>query len=85
MSDYRSDLKRGILMQLVKKPRATDLEICRGLDADDAVELPLSWKVRPEDRLFAGAYSNPHTRRKVEVAISKVRVDLRKRGLLDRR
>jgi hypothetical protein len=61
-------------MQLIKKPKATDLEICRGLDADGAVELPSSWKVRAGDWLFAEAYSNPRTRRKVEIAISKVRV-----------
>jgi hypothetical protein len=85
MSEYRSELKRGILMQLIKKPNATDLEISRGLDADGAVELPALWKIRSEDRLFAAAYSNPATRRKVEIAISKVRVDLRKRGLLDYR
>jgi len=85
MSEYRSELKRGILMQLIKKPNATDLEISRGLDADGTVELPASWKIHPGDRLFAEAYSNPATRRKVEIAISKVRVDLRKRGLLDRR
>jgi hypothetical protein len=85
MSEYRSELKRGILMQLIKKPNATDFEISRGLDADGAVELPALWKIRSEDRLFAAAYSNPATRRKVEIAISKVRVDLRKRGLLDYR
>ena len=85
MSEYRSELKRGILIQLIKKPDATDLEVSRGLDADGAVELPASWKRHPGDRLFADAYSNPATRRKVEIAVSKVRADLRKRGLLDRR
>lgn len=85
LSEYRSELKRSILMQLTRKPNATDLEICRGLDAEGAVELPSSWKVRPGDRLFAEAYSNPHKKRRVEVAISKVRADLRKRGLLERR
>jgi len=85
MSEYRSELKRGILIQLIRNPDATDLEVSRGLDADGAVELPASWKRHPGDRLFAEAYSNPATRHNVEIAISKVRVDLRKRGLLDRR
>jgi hypothetical protein len=85
MSKYRSALKRAILVQISQTPRATDLEICRGLDADGAVELPSTWRVRAGDRLFAGAYSNPSTRRKVEIAISKIRADLRNKGLLDRR
>ena len=85
MSKYRSALKRAILVQITQNPRATDLEICRGLDADGAVELPSNWTIRPGDRLFARAYSNSSTRRKVEIAISKVRADLRSKGLLDRR
>jgi hypothetical protein len=85
MSKYRSALKRAILVQISQTPSATDLEICRGLDADGAVELPSTWRVRPGDRLFAGAYSNPGTRRRVEIAISKIRGDLRNKGLLDRR
>jgi hypothetical protein len=85
MSKYRSALKRAVLAQISQNPSATDLEICRGLDADGAVELPSTWRVRAGDRLFAGAYSNPGTRRKVEIAISKIRADLRNKGLLDRR
>ena len=37
---YRSPVKRGILTELIRYRRAKDLEICRGLDADGAVELP---------------------------------------------
>jgi hypothetical protein len=85
MSEYRSELKRGILMQLIRRPDATDLEICRGLDGDGAVELPSSWRVRPGNRLFAEAYLSAKTRHKVEIAISKVRADLRKHGFMDRR
>lgn len=85
LSNYRSELKRAILVQITRNPCATDLEVCRGLDADGAVELPSSWKVRATDRLFVGAYSSLGQRRKVEVAISKVRADLRKNGLLDPR
>jgi hypothetical protein len=85
MSKYRSALKRAVLMQISQNPSASDLEICRGLDADGGVELPSTWRVHAGDRLFAGAYSNPGTRRKVEIAISKIRADLRNKGLLDRR
>jgi hypothetical protein len=85
LSGYRSEVKRGILVQVTKRPDATDLEVCQALDADGAVDLPPSWRLRPSDRLFSEAYSNPRTKRKVEIAISKVRGDLRKRGLLDRR
>jgi hypothetical protein len=85
MSRYRSELKRGILMQLAQKPNATDLEICRGLDADGGVEVPPRWKARVGDRLFAQSYLNLGTRHKIEIAISKVRADLRNHGLLDRR
>ena len=85
LSKYRSEVKRAILMQISQNPKATDLEICRGLDADGAVELPPSWKPRAGDRLFAGAYSHPGTKRRVEIAISKIRADLRNNGLLDRR
>lgn len=41
LSKYRSPLKRGILMQLTLNSRATDHDICRGLDADGGVELPM--------------------------------------------
>jgi hypothetical protein len=53
LSKYRSELKRAILMQIIQNPKATDLKICRGLDADGAVELPSDWKLRAGDRLFA--------------------------------
>jgi len=82
LSKYRSNIKRAILVQLTKQPRASDAEICRGLDADGAADLPENWKNRPSDRLFFSAYSGASTRHKVEVAISKVRQDLRRRGLL---
>ena len=83
LSSYRSELKRAILMQITRNPSATDLEVCRGLDADGAVELPSRWKDRASDRLFTDAYSRRDTRRKVETAISKIRADLRNKGLLD--
>jgi hypothetical protein len=84
LSKYRSELKRGILIQLTQNPGATDLEVCRGLDADASVELPEGWKVKAGDRLFAEAYRDPKIRHKIEIAISRIRTDLRNQGLLDR-
>ena len=85
LSKYRSAVKRAILIQLTQNPRATDSEICRGLDADGSVELPEGWRVRPQDRLFFDAYSDAGRKHNVETAISKVRQDLRKKGLLGSR
>jgi hypothetical protein len=69
-------------MQLAQNPRATDLDICRGLDADGAVELPGNWKKVGKDSSFADTYMDSDRRHKVEIEISKVRSDLRKRELL---
>jgi hypothetical protein len=80
---FRSEIKRAILIQLTKNPSATDAEVCRGLDADGAVELPATWRSKPADRHFFDAYSKPHTRHKIENVISRVRGYLRQRGLLD--
>lgn len=79
--NYRSEIKRAILVQLTKQPRATDAEICRGLDADGAVEVPATWKNKPGDRRFFDAYCDPRTRHKAEVLINKVRRDMRKQRL----
>jgi hypothetical protein len=85
LKKYRSAIKRAILIQLTQKPDATDLEICRGLDADGGFELPVTWKNRPTNRLFADAYSDARQRNKIQATISKVRRDLRKPGLLSSR
>lgn len=82
MLKYRSGIKRAILGALTKNPTATDVEVCRLLDADGAEDLPAGWKTRKEDRSFFVAYASPRTKRKVEIAISKIRRDLRDRGLL---
>jgi hypothetical protein len=82
---YRSEVKRAILIQLAQNPRATDLEICRGLDADGSLELPQRWRGNSTDRGFFDAYSDASRRHNVEAAISKVRRDLREQGLLPKR
>jgi hypothetical protein len=68
---------------LTKNPRATDAEVCRLLDADGGEKLPIGWRKRREDRSFFDAYTEPTTKRKIEIAISKIRRDLRDRGLLN--
>ena len=80
--NYRSELKGVVALQFAKNPKASDLEICRALDSDGAVELPRTWRTG-ENRLFELAYKDRRTRRKVEILISKVRNEMRKRGLLD--
>jgi hypothetical protein len=80
--NYRSRIKSAILTAITKNPRATDADVCRSLDADGGEELPIGWKERREDRSFFDAYTKPRTKRKIEIAISKIRRDLRGRGLL---
>ena len=80
---YRSGIKRAILAALTKNPAATDAEVCRLLDEDGGEELPDGWANGKENRLFFNAYANPRTRHSVEIAISKIRRDLRDRGLLE--
>jgi hypothetical protein len=75
-------MKSAILRAIMNNPFATDAEVCRFLDADGGEDLPNGWKKRTEDRSFLGAYASPRTRRKIEIAISKIRKDLRDRGLL---
>ena len=83
MLKYRSGIKRAILGALTQAPTATDAEICRSLDADGGEELPVGWKSRKEDRSFFRAYTDLRSKRKIEIAISKIRRDLRDRGLLE--
>jgi hypothetical protein len=79
---YRSGIRRAIALELTRNPHASDLEICRGLDADGGIELPNSWKRKPDDRLFTEAYNDSGRRNKIESGISKVRAGMREKGLL---
>jgi hypothetical protein len=79
--NYRSDLKRAIAVQLIRNSKASDLEICRGLDAEGAIEVPEDWSVG-KNRMFEAVYKNPKLRPRVESVISKVRADLRRQGLI---
>jgi hypothetical protein len=82
---FNSQVKRLIAIQLGQNPGATDLEICRALDADGGLELPKRWRRAPQDRLFEEAYLDPRRRNKIEVTISKVRRGLRGLGVLPSR
>ena len=79
---YQSAIKRAILMQLLANHGATGIDICRGLDAAGDVGLPEKWKTPGNDRLFAGAYRRRIIRPRIDVTISKIRADMRKRGLI---
>jgi len=79
---YRSPLKRAILMQFLTNPTASDVDICHGLDDDENINLPDDWKIRAEDRLFSQAYKYHKTKRRMQIAFSKIRVDLREKALL---
>jgi len=77
---FASELKRAIAKFFSFDPNASDLQICRYLD-EDGVELPKTWK-NGNNRLFERAYKDPQHRRKVERTISKVRTEMRNKGLL---
>jgi hypothetical protein len=76
--DYRS----AVSLALVINPSATDIDICRRLDADGGVDLPSALSNAGCDRLFVSAYKDPRRRHRLEVTFSKVRKDLRDKGLL---
>jgi hypothetical protein len=80
--DYRSELKRAVSLVLIIIPGATDRDICRRLDADGGVNLPLALTNSGRDRLFISAYKDPQRRRRLEVTFSRVRKDMRDKGLL---
>jgi hypothetical protein len=80
--DYRSELKRAVSLVWVINPRATDLDICRRLDADGGVDLPSALNNGGRDRLFVSAYKDPLRRHRLEVTFSRVRKDMRDKGLL---
>ena len=82
LAKYRSGVKKGILLQLVKDHDAGGLKIVRGLDEDGVGELPKGWKKSPEDSSFEDAYNDDSLKEKIDIEISKVRADMRKEGIL---
>jgi HTH-like domain len=79
---YRSELKRVIQLRLAQNPRATDLDICRALDADGGAEMPLTWTKGTGNRMFEDVYKDPDRRNNVHTYIGKIRLDMRKKRLL---
>jgi len=78
---YASPLKKAVGWVLTLDHHASDLAICRHFDENGSVELPKSW-TSGENRSFELAYKDPQHRRKIEKLISKVRTDMRRKGLL---
>jgi hypothetical protein len=83
--NYRSELKRAVALLLIKDPNVSDLNICRGLDADGAVELPQSLTGDGQRRLFIAAYKDPRHRHRLETTFSRVRRNMRDKGLLKKK
>jgi hypothetical protein len=80
--NYQSAIKRGIAWVITADPKASDLAICRRFDEEGIVELPKHWKTG-QNRSFERAYRDPIKRDKIEKLISRVRSDMRKKGLLN--
>lgn len=77
---YRSEWKRATEVLLIKDSKMTVLEICRRLD-DDAIKLPTKWTLG-ENRSFEDAYRDVTFRQRIHTAISKMRAELRKAGVI---
>jgi hypothetical protein len=78
---YRSPLKRGIQLALIRNPHGTDLELCAWLDEDAPVDLPKNLNSNGS-RSFVDAYKRKASKNLLASAISKVRRDMRRSGLL---
>lgn len=79
--NYVSAMKIAIGFILSLNGDASDLQICRRFDEEGIVELPKRWTTA-ENRSFERAYKDPQHRHKIENLISRVRTDMRKKGLL---
>ena len=74
---YKSPVKRAIANALVKSPNASDLELCRSIDEDGTAEL--EGKGAERSKRPTGTRKR---RPNLETTISKVRRDMREKGLL---
>ena len=77
---YKSVLKRGVMAILIRKPTASDMEICHELDLDGA-PLPKTWEIA-DIQFFESAYRNSVLRPRIQAAISKIRADLRRNQII---
>lgn len=79
--NYRSELKGAIALVLARHPKADDRQVCHFLD-DERLEIPDSLKTAANEQFFESVYLGPN-RHRLESQISKVRVDMRNRGLFE--
>jgi hypothetical protein len=77
---YRSEWKRATKVLLIEDSKMQVLQICRRLD-DDAIKLPKKWAVGA-NRSFEDAYRDATLRQRIHSAVSKMRADLRKAGII---
>jgi hypothetical protein len=81
--NYRSLLKRAVLVRLTQKPDATNRGLCDWLDDEGAELAALPPNLAKNgNRSFADAYLDDDLRRHLESSFSKVRKDMREAGLL---
>jgi hypothetical protein len=80
---YRSKLKRAILQQFLANPKATNVEICQGLDEDGAAP-PKGYKDDPERCFYQKAYegTDGDLEHYIQNSIGEVKADLRLLGWL---
>jgi len=77
--NFRSELRRVIALVLAKHPKANNRQVCQFLD-DECLEVPDSLKAAANEEFFELVFRGSN-RHKIESQISKVRVDMRNRGL----
>jgi hypothetical protein len=80
---YRSEVKKAIFWQLFQNPKATNIQICQGLDADGASP-PEGYKDDPDHRFYEKAYEGTDEGLKhyIQNSIDEVKADLRLIGWL---
>jgi hypothetical protein len=80
IAPYRSEWKRAAKGLLIDDPQISVLRICRELD-NNTTKMPKKWVVG-ENRSFERAYKDPNLTQRINTAISKIRADLRKAGVI---
>jgi hypothetical protein len=78
--NYRSPLKRAIAFGLIRDDRASYLQLCTWLDEDGAADLPANLQ-KHGNRSFVVAYRDRDFKHRIESIISKVRGDMRAKGV----
>jgi hypothetical protein len=79
--NYRSPVKNAVAFRLAQEHNATNRELCDWLDEEGMAELPQTL-AKNGNRLFKAAYLDPDLKPALESLFSKVRNDMRARGLI---